>query len=423
MIDLGRPQDALQLIAEVDGAPLGSSERARLALIRHLVEPAEPEPAAGRQTLVDVAEEARDGGDDRLAAEVLWVAASRCWWRDPGDVERERIIRALETAESPGMSELRVLSALAYVQPLQLGAAVRERALAEKVGQERPRRPPACWAAPPSLWARGMSRQTCWRPLWLDCARKAGWVPSLGYWACARQSPWLADWSVARPAADGGQALAEETRQPIWAATAEAAEALAAAVHGENETAERLASRAGEVGEALGGRTSRLWRGSRRGPLLSVPAGRMTPASSSNGCSSREPPSFHRSMRWWALADFAEAAARAGAVERVEPHVAALESQLTSPPSVLIRTVLGHARALLADETVAESRFKQALSADLSRWPFQRGRLLLAQGEWLRRRRHVAESRAPLRAARDCFDAVGARRWSERARQGAARRR
>jgi DNA-binding NarL/FixJ family response regulator len=43
--------------------------------------------------------------------------------------------------------------------------------------------------------------------------------------------------------------------------------------------------------------------------------------------------------------------------------------------------------------------------------------VLLAYGSWLRRQRRVAESRAPLRGARDAFDALGALPWGERARQ------
>ena len=42
---------------------------------------------------------------------------------------------------------------------------------------------------------------------------------------------------------------------------------------------------------------------------------------------------------------------------------------------------------------------------------------LLAYGAWLRRRRRLADSRAPLRAARESFDALGAVRWGDRARQ------
>src|SRR5260370_981546 len=50
-------------------------------------------------------------------------------------------------------------------------------------------------------------------------------------------------------------------------------------------------------------------------------------------------------------------------------------------------------------------------------WPFERARALLVYGRWLRRRRRVAESRAPLRAARDAFDALGTAAWGQRARQ------
>ena len=48
---------------------------------------------------------------------------------------------------------------------------------------------------------------------------------------------------------------------------------------------------------------------------------------------------------------------------------------------------------------------------------FERARLQAAFGAWLRRQRRIAESRGPLRAARDTFDALGADPWSERARE------
>ena len=74
-------------------------------------------------------------------------------------------------------------------------------------------------------------------------------------------------------------------------------------------------------------------------------------------------------------------------------------------------------RALLADDEDAEQHFAEGLRADLDRWPFQRARLLLAYGEWLRRQRRIADSRAPLRTARDIFDALACASWSGRARR------
>ncbi|MGH2604441.1 MAG: response regulator transcription factor, partial [Dehalococcoidia bacterium] len=64
-----------------------------------------------------------------------------------------------------------------------------------------------------------------------------------------------------------------------------------------------------------------------------------------------------------------------------------------------------------------EALFRAALDSDMTSWPLDRARLQLAYGTWLRRRRHIAESRPHLRAARDTFDALGVLPWGERARQ------
>jgi DNA-binding CsgD family transcriptional regulator len=76
------------------------------------------------------------------------------------------------------------------------------------------------------------------------------------------------------------------------------------------------------------------------------------------------------------------------------------------------------ARALLAqDPEEAAARFDEAFGADLSHWPLQRARLLLAYGQWLRCQRRIAESRTPLRDARDAFDAMGCAAWGDQARR------
>jgi ATP/maltotriose-dependent transcriptional regulator MalT len=49
--------------------------------------------------------------------------------------------------------------------------------------------------------------------------------------------------------------------------------------------------------------------------------------------------------------------------------------------------------------------------------PFQRARALLAYRQWLRRQRRITESRAPLRDARDAFDALGCSAFGEQARR------
>jgi DNA-binding CsgD family transcriptional regulator len=79
-----------------------------------------------------------------------------------------------------------------------------------------------------------------------------------------------------------------------------------------------------------------------------------------------------------------------------------------------------YARPLLADDGRAEDLFLAGLAGfgeNLANWPFLRARLQLAYGAWLRRRRRIADSRAPLRAALAKFEALSVGPWAERARQ------
>ena len=85
-------------------------------------------------------------------------------------------------------------------------------------------------------------------------------------------------------------------------------------------------------------------------------------------------------------------------------------------PGTWIAVGLRHAKALLAEPAEAGDRFDEALAGDLSRWPFQRARIQLAYGQWLRRQRRVADSRALLRGARDTFEALGCASWGDQAR-------
>lgn len=75
------------------------------------------------------------------------------------------------------------------------------------------------------------------------------------------------------------------------------------------------------------------------------------------------------------------------------------------------------ARPLLAEDEDAEALYLASLGEPLANWPFLRVQLQLAYGGWLRRHRRMADSRAPLRAAIEVFDALGVAPWAERARQ------
>jgi DNA-binding CsgD family transcriptional regulator len=118
----------------------------------------------------------------------------------------------------------------------------------------------------------------------------------------------------------------------------------------------------------------------------------------------------------WLIADLAEAARHIDRLDAARGRVAEVEAIVGDRSGTWIALGLQHARALVAEPAQAGACFEEALAGDLRRWPFQRARIQLAYGQWLRRQRRVADSRAVLRAARDTFDALGCAPWSEQAR-------
>jgi hypothetical protein len=123
----------------------------------------------------------------------------------------------------------------------------------------------------------------------------------------------------------------------------------------------------------------------------------------------------------WALVDLAEAAAGGnGNRDAARRRCAELIPEAATTGSPLLRASVALAAPMLATEdaqALFDAAFDAAFDADLATWPLHRARLQLAYGMWLRRRQQAGDSRAPLRAARDTFDAIGADAWAERARR------
>jgi DNA-binding CsgD family transcriptional regulator len=125
----------------------------------------------------------------------------------------------------------------------------------------------------------------------------------------------------------------------------------------------------------------------------------------------------HPLGRCWAVSYFADAALHSDNTDEARRLIAYTERQIEGLPSVEVHQQLRYARAVLADDDQAEALFRDALDPASAPNPFFRASLQLAYGAWLRRRRRVAESRVPLREARDTFDALGTTPWGDRARR------
>ena len=225
------------------------------------------------------------------------------------------------------------------------------------------------------------------------------------------------EWDVAVPAGEEARRLATELGQTFWIAGAETVLSLIAGMRGDPDAAEAGAARAEQLGRAAAGHVTVAI--AQFGRVLSALGDSRHEDAYSTARRLFDPadPAYHPGTGRWILGDLAEAALHTDRVAEAGDLVAQVQASVSARPGVWIQLNLRYAHALLArDETEAQQRFDEALSADLQSWPFQRARLQLAYGECLRRRQ-IADSRAPLRAGRDTFDMLGCAAWSERARR------
>ena len=227
----------------------------------------------------------------------------------------------------------------------------------------------------------------------------------------------LGQWRAALADATEAAALAAETSQPVWAAAAIAVQAILAGAGGDESRAYALAAEAEQTATSFGTPAALVFVQLARG-LTALSAGQHATAFGQlQRLFDPADPAYHSIESGWILGDLAEAARHSGHLDEARAELDKAEPLTTRTPAPLLHVAVRQARALLAAQDEAEKLFQAGLQADMTAWPFYRARLQLAYGAWLRRQRRAADSRAPLRAARDTFDTLGAHPWSERARQ------
>jgi DNA-binding CsgD family transcriptional regulator len=413
--ELGRQDLVQDLLAEAGPHDLTPREQARVAWIRDSFADGIPGETSKARSLAVSADRAAADGDTDLALKLLYGAALRCWWADPGATTRDDVAATAERLKVAG-DDPRLLVVLALAAPTGRGASVVERLyglgpdIESDAGAIRLAGNAAMAVGAFDLAARflGLSAASLRAQGRLGLLARA---LALQAWSAAQ----LADLGAAIPAAAEARRLAHETRQPLIMATADAVQALLAALRGDEQAAGALAAQAEEISLPIGASAvlaaTQLARG-----LAALGAGRPADALAHlRRIHDPADPAYHYGVRCYTVGDLAEAALRGGEVASIGRFLQEMETagQQTTSPS--LQAGLRYARALVADDASAPRLFDAALRPGM--WPFQRARVQLAHGEWLHQHRQNAASRAPRRAARETFDALGLVPWSERARQ------
>jgi DNA-binding CsgD family transcriptional regulator len=415
--ELGLVDVARRLIHEAEPLELGSLESARLFWLQQMISGDVWVETGAAKTFVTLAERMRDSGDADMALRSLVPIAHRCWWTPVRPSTRQYLVDAAEGIGTPG-DDPRLLGVIALAHPEVVGPSVLERvsrirlhqlgdpAAALDLGIAAEKTGDFVLAAP--FLARAVERLR-------EQGRLGLLAQALVHFAWV--SVHTGDWEAAVAAGTEGATLAEDSRQPQYGLTGQLMAALAGALRGNEPDLEAMI--AGPE------RTLLAMRG---GPLLA-------PAHLARGAAAlgegRYEDAFHhfwpvfdetssafqRFIRWSAVLDLVETGVRSGHGEQLGEVLAALEpiAARTEPP--FLRAGVSCARPLLAADDEAEALFDAALDQDLNGLPFLRARTLFSYGSWLRKQRRRTDSRVPLRDAIELFDALGATKWNERARQ------
>jgi DNA-binding CsgD family transcriptional regulator len=415
--EMGRRELVLGLLQEASRLDLGALERAKITWIREGFTDGVPGDPAQARSLAAIADQAAAEGDNDLALKLLNRAALRCWWSDLGEPAQNDVLAAAERLDVDA-SDPRLLAVLAFAAPISRGSAVIDR---------------LSTLAPASVVESGAARL-----LGTAATAVGAFEPAAGLLATsvaglrvqgrlgllaraltlqAWSAAQLADLNVGIPAAEEAVRLARETTQPVILATAQATQAMFAALGGEEDGAETLAAEVEQVCVPIGASAPLAAVQIARG-LAALGARRYTDALEHlRRLYDPSEMSYHVAIRCFAIAELAEAALHAEQRDAVRPNVEEMEAVAKQTASPALHAGLAYTRALMAADADAEPLFQAALQSGIGPSPFLRGRAQLAYGEWLRQRKRSAESRAPLRAARELFDALGTTQWSERARQ------
>jgi DNA-binding CsgD family transcriptional regulator len=416
--ELGRFERAVSLTTQARSLELEPDDRARLTFLLESVDEISWSGAERVASFAEIANAMTRTNEPARALKALQAAALRCWWGNPNQETRNLVVAAAERI-SVAEDDPALLAVLSFADPVERGAVVIDRLS---------RLTPDANADPEAMHLIGTAatavfafdRSATFLETAVDGLRTQGRLGLLAQ-ALVSQS-WaalhLAMPSLAFAAAEEAARLAPETGQQRWGLAATVALATVAGERGDLDAAEAMAKEAEAVLLPMGTQPMLALvqfargRGAVAHQLYDDGYVQLRRVLDPNDVA------YHPFVGGWALADLIEAAVYTERREEADRYLTHLESLAVKTTASYLRATLAYARAVAANAAdEAEALYQAALSSDLRNWPCFRGRLLLSYGRWLRRQRRVAESRAPIRTARESFDALGFHGLSETARR------
>jgi hypothetical protein len=245
--ELGRSDHALALLAEAKPLALGHEEQARLTFLLEASDEVSWAGAARVAAFAEIADQMTSAADPERALKSLQAAALRCWWGNPSQETRDRVVASAQRIPV-AEDDAALLAVLAFADPVKNGALVIERI--SRLSPDASADPTAMHVigtAATAVFAFDLSSGFLGSAV--DGLREQG---RLGLLAQALVSQaWaslhLGASSLAASAAEEAARLARETGQPRWSLAAQLVLATVAGERGDFETADQLANEAEAV--------------------------------------------------------------------------------------------------------------------------------------------------------------------------------
>jgi DNA-binding CsgD family transcriptional regulator len=415
--ELGDEAATKRLVVTISDADLPAADQARLSWLRENSGSSGWTGASQLPAFIDIADRMRRNGDSDLALDSLITISLRFFWSNPSRKTREQLLLVADDLDVSPLDP-RLISLLAQTVPTERGADVLDRLV--QLG------PFLCDDAERlhllgigALAVGDVALARMYLAAAVDRIRDQGRLGLLAkaLITSARASVQVgATRNAITEAAEGGQ-LAKESGQPMWAVTASITMAEALAMRGDRPAALPLIDDVEAALVSQGPQPMLALVQLARG-LDALAAGQHTEGFEHlSRIFDRSDVAYHPHVRFWALGHLAESGVACGRADEVRSLVGTLTAIAHATHSPLQAVALTYAGTLLAHPSEADETFQAALATDLASWPFERARIQLAYGAWLRRQRRPAASRPHLRAAGSTFDALGATPWAERVRR------
>ncbi|WP_433369327.1 AAA family ATPase [Actinoplanes sp. CA-142083] len=408
----GDPATVVRLLAEVPEQWLTPTDRAWYGLLREVFLGTGWSGGDRFASFVEAVETMCREGDTDMALESLLVICLRVYWSVPDPETAGRLLAAAESVDvSP--DDPRLVAVLAQVAPVTRGAFCLKQMLALRAsGEANPRElyELGMGAGAMGAFSLGVSFHAA-AEVELRAQGRIGLLAK-SLVSHALHAAHLGDARSAISLAAEAERLTAESGESNWLPTAWIISGFAEALRGDVSAAHERADRAEAVLMTAGPH-----------PLLALVRqvrGAAALAAGRPGEAFRElrrvfdpaDASHHAHTRLMLLTFLAEAAMGCGALDELRLVADDLTPVAEQGRSPALIAGLRFARAVLGDSA---GSFAEALADDIES-PFERARLELAYGMWLRRQRRAAECRPLLRAAADTFDALGTIAWADRAR-------